>query len=789
MAGKKGRVPLPVHSARGPSEGEVARLMGFYQRAAWAEGEVFARALLQRHAHFAFGWKVLGVFLERQGQKEAAEQAMVQALQRMPHDLELLDNLAILYRSLERLAEAEQCYRQMVQLDARLAAAHLGLSEVLRAQGRLAEARLSIQQAITLAPDLARAHNSLGNIHKDEDHLSLAEACYQQAVTLRPDFAEAWLNLGFVLLQQQRLPEAQSCYQQGLALRPDYPEAMRNLALVLATQGQAEAAMPWVVRALALQDNPEVHDLFVMCAQRFRSQQAAEKMQEMQEMQAAMVRALQAPWGRPAELAAAAISLLWSDAAVRTCIERVQRAWPVRAHAGLLLRAEDWAALAGNELLGSVLVSAPVCEIGLERLLTVARAEMLQGLVTGDLPALDAPLLQLLAALAQQCFINEYVFAIDDEEQALAGLLAQEVGNALTAGQPVAELALLILGMYQPLQPFPGIEHLLELSWSEPMSAVLIQQVGEPLLEVQDRHQIVSLTPIEDHTSRAVRAQYEAHPYPRWVKVEPVPTRIPIERYLQKDFPTLDVAAFGAPESPLFLVAGCGTGQHPLESARKYSNARVLAVDLSLSSLAYARRKTQELGVKNIEYAQADILALDGLVQQFDVVESVGVLHHLAQPEAGWRVLLGLLRPGGVMRLGFYSEQARQGVVNAREMIARQGYPATPEGIRRCRQIMVEAPEDYGFVTYSADFFSMSNCRDLLFHTQEHRLTLPQIDGFLRQEGLRFLGFNVTPELAWRFRQHYPEPAALQDLQCWHHFEQQHPDTFFSMYQFWVQKC
>jgi len=88
-----------------------------------------------------------------------------------------------------------------------------------------------------------------------------------------------------------------------------------------------------------------------------------------------------------------------------------------------------------------------------------------------------------------------------------------------------------------------------------------------------------------------------------------------------------------------------------------------LAVDLSISSLAYAKRKSRKLGLTTIEYAQADLLKLGSLGRSFDIIESSGVLHHLAAPWAGWRVLLSLLRPGGFMRLGFYSEVARRDIV------------------------------------------------------------------------------------------------------------------------------
>jgi SAM-dependent methyltransferase len=145
----------------------------------------------------------------------------------------------------------------------------------------------------------------------------------------------------------------------------------------------------------------------------------------------------------------------------------------------------------------------------------------------------------------------------------------------------------------------------------------------------------------------------------------------------------------------------------------------------SLPSIGYAKRKTQELGITNIEYAQADILKLDNLPRTFDIIESVGVLHHMAEPFAGWRTLLSRLRPGGFMGLGFYSEVARRHIVRAREIIAKLGYAGTSDDIRQFRQDPVfQANGELCSLSMSADFYSTSECRDLLFHVQEQRLTL-----------------------------------------------------------------
>ena len=176
------------------------------------------------------------------------------------------------------------------------------------------------------------------------------------------------------------------------------------------------------------------------------------------------------------------------------------------------------------------------------------------------------------------------------------------------------------------------------------------------------------------------------------------------------------------------MIAGCGTGQHPIDEAQLIQGAKILAIDLSMASLGYAKRKTREMNIDSIEYAQADILKLDTLGRTFDVIESSGVLHHLADPLDGWRRLLSMLRPNGFMKLGFYSEIARRDIVRARNLISARGYGSTPHEIRESRQYLrqVEKAENIGPVL-QGDFYSTSECRDLLFHVQEHRMTLDVI--------------------------------------------------------------
>ena len=237
------------------------------------------------------------------------------------------------------------------------------------------------------------------------------------------------------------------------------------------------------------------------------------------------------------------------------------------------------------------------------------------------------------------------------------------------------------------------------------------------------------------------------------------------------------------------MVAGCGTGQHSLRNATRFKGSNVLAIDLSLSSLGYAKRKTEELGVGNIKYMQADILDLSKLGKKFDIVESVGVLHHMDNPAAGWKVLTDCLKPGGLMKIGLYSELARQHIVKIRKEIRNTGIGSSDEEMKSFRDTIIGSEKDHheGILNF-IDFYSLSELKDLLFHVQEHRFTIPQVRDCLSKFGLEFCGFETNEEILSHFHKSNAGVGNPYNLEKWQAYEEANPKTFGGMYQFWCQK-
>ena len=121
--------------------------------------------------------------------------------------------------------------------------------------------------------------------------------------------------------------------------------------------------------------------------------------------------------------------------------------------------------------------------------------------------------------------------------------------------------------------------------------------------------------------------------------------------------------------------------------ALRHPDAGITAIDISSASLSYAVRMARRYEVSNVRFHQLSLLDVGQLGETFDLVESSGVLHHMPHPLAGWKAVLDVLRPGGLMYVGLYSELARACIVSSRARIASSGM-----GTRAFRQeIMVSS--------------------------------------------------------------------------------------------------
>ena len=720
----------------------------------------------------------------------------------LPRDPDALHAIGVLGLQLGDPRRALEPLLRAIELNARNPAYRCHLAIAYRRLGKPDLAVAELETALALDPALAEAHSNLGNLLLERGDNESAAASFARALAIRHDYPDALNGLGEAGFALGRCEEACANFEHALAVDPAFDEAWYNLskarsALAANPEPASDAAIPSpaavesaeialesIVAALQLRrDHPVYWTQFEYCVRNFDLRHPVDP-----RVRDTLFRALAHPAVDPARLVRPVASLVTTrpDAVelrqplsvAGTCDEL---AWPTSKHLvhGVL----------GDALLQRLLEEVVVPNVFLQRLLAFSRRGVLRDLL--DAPAAEPSLpLPTIAAMAHQCFSTEYVDEESAAEDSEAAALRNAIARTRASGSPVPLHWYAVYACYRPLHVLDAPEAVAADLASTPLSSLAIRQIREPLEEQHIRGTIAALTAVVDEVSAAVRSQYEANPYPRWLRTGREIAPASVAGFLRGLFPQADLD--GIPDAPArILVAGCGTGRHPVVTARQFRNSSVLAVDLSLTSLAYALRKTRELGIDNIEYRQADILALGSLTECFDVIECAGVLHHLRDPVAGWRILCSLLRPGGVMRVGLYSEIARWHVVRAREFVAAEGFAPTPEGIRACRAAILARQDDalLARIARGEDFYSLSGCRDLIFHVQEQRFTLPQIGGLLAGLDLKFIGFEwPDASTAAIYRARFHDDRALSDFDNWHRLETSKPDTFALMYQFWVRK-
>jgi SAM-dependent methyltransferase len=535
------------------------------------------------------------------------------------------------------------------------------------------------------------------------------------------------------------LPQAREFYAQVLRITPQHDGALHGLGLIAFRQGDGRAAalhfaeasamalargdgdtaLQRAVEALTAQETPATRRLFADVAGTLRFGQDDPVLRPL------LARAIAEKWGPLAPLAAAAGGLVMAAGGAR----------------------------ADDALLRIALTAAPVTGTGLETALTLARRDLLER--GGDAG--------FAAALAQQCFLNGYVWWQTEAEAARVESLRARVEAGGASDTDVA-----ILACYLPLHSVRGAEAFT----GDILAPLLRQQRDEPAEEKAIAATLPALTP--------VAVDGDDTPWPRWPGLPAAETPLTLRAYLERRFASADLGT--APERPALLVAGCGTGQYALYLARALALDSVTAIDLSRAALAYAARKARDAGLA-VTFGQGDILQAAALGRRFGLIECGGVLHQLPDPFAGWAALLEALEPGGVMRVAMHSTVARETLKPLQAQLAHQGFGAGD--IRAARHWLITQNDP---VLEVPAFFTLESCRHLLFPGTEQPLALPDIARFLRDRKLHLIGLEVPQSVRAAYRARFPQDAAATDLDNWAVFEQENPRTFAAMIQFWVQK-
>ncbi|MEB3235677.1 MAG: class I SAM-dependent methyltransferase [Cyanobacteriota bacterium] len=311
---------------------------------------------------------------------------------------------------------------------------------------------------------------------------------------------------------------------------------------------------------------------------------------------------------------------------------------------------------------------------------------------------------------------------------------------------------------------------------------------------------MTSATP-SDAATPAVSAFYDRFPYPG----DPLQDGPPPGYNWRWCVDSVRAFVDGAvPPPPLakghpwrILDAGCGTGVSTDYLCHLNPGSSVLAVDISAGALAVARERCQRSGaagqVEELRLEQRSLLDLEdeGL---FDHINSVGVLHHLQQPEAGLQALAQRLRPGGHLHLFLYADGGRWEIQRTQQALGLLGVGHGAEGLRLGRALFETLPETnrlrrHHSQRWALDTAADANFADMYLHPQECSYNLERLLAFAQGSGLAFAGFS-NPEVWDPARllggELLERARALPDLERWRLIEALDPDI--SHFEFFLRQ-
>jgi len=223
-----------------------------------------------------------------------------------------------------------------------------------------------------------------------------------------------------------------------------------------------------------------------------------------------------------------------------------------------------------------------------------------------------------------------------------------------------------------------------------------------------------------DARTETVRDFYEAAPFPGYPPRDSLGwlrARAERSRFAR----LLDQAIAG---DARICEVGCGTGQMSLYLAR--ADRTVVGADLTLASLRLGAAAAARFGVNSVRFVETD-LNQPGLQEgAFDVVLSMGVLHHTPDPQAAFARIARLARPGGMIVVGLYHAVARL-PLRARRAVARlTGYRWIPfDPVLRERAAEPERREAW--------------LRDQYRHPEEHRHTVGEVARWFTAAGVDYV--------------------------------------------------
>jgi len=458
----------------------------------------------------------LGLAMRETGRDVKALAAFRRAVAAAPENFEAHNALAgMLLETFKELDVAERHLRSALAANPNYGPARSNLALLLSAQGQLEAAAIEAQKAARLGPNHAPTLITLGAILLELDDMEEAARVLRDAVRLSPENSNARANLGVALKSLGAHSDAEVELKRALELDSENSRSLNCLAVFYSQTGRLEEAASLLVRAVSLRPQDaalhsnlghiyrkcqkwgesiasfrqalNLNDKNLRRAQEFvDSLGAAHFLQTSQQLWMDLERGLGIEGINHDLLSKPAAQMFRNSQQVVALINMVNRD-DFELSATDVQKGQVLAPLS-TPFANLLLRRAVIPDVTLEGLFTKIRQHLLKLAVNGRLPEkMKEQTLNLICALAWQCFSNEYVYSESAEESDETALLQQQIDERLQ--QPAERpprAAIAVLACYRSLDELATREILQahELAARDDAFGRLItQQIRNPMAE------------------------------------------------------------------------------------------------------------------------------------------------------------------------------------------------------------------------------------------------------------------------------------------------------------------
>jgi len=614
--------------------------------------------------------------------------------------------------------------------------------------------------------------NIQGVVYTELKNYKLAKNLFIKIINLNPKYTDGYYNLANIFNKLNLEDKAIENYIKVIELNNNYFKAHNNLGNIYRKKGLNKKAIECYLSTLEINSNYKVAYYNLAGALQFYIINKEDK--NINKYLLLLLKEKNIV--RPNAIAANVVNSLFLNTDLKKNLSLIENIKTKKDFNYILENLQK------NSLLVQFMKVCPIPDYYIEKNFVKIRKGILDQIYKSNIVK---TYYDFLISLSMQCFLNEYIYGQSKDEEDKIKKIDERIKVNLKNNKKISNLEILCLSCYEPLANFSWSD---KIKYSDKLKEIFELQLNHKENEKKISKSIKSISRVEDRVSIKVKKQYEENPYPRWENLGLSFEPKNIHEVINDSDLNLDLRKINISESPDILIAGCGTGQHAITTASKYKNAKILALDLSFKSLAYAKRKAKELEIKNIDFIQGDLLDVGSIDRKFDIIESVGVLHHMDNPFNGWKILTSCLNNDSLMLVGLYSEKARQHIAEIKIKINKLKLQSNYKNIIKFRKDLIENNNNqWNNIKSSPDFYTVSGVRDLLFHVQEHRFTISKIKEYLSRLGLVFLGFE-DKLVKENFKKIYTNKIDLYNLDKWEEYEYSNPRIFAGMYQFWCKK-